>query len=307
MTQTPARSSASPFVTLWLSPRQTIERIAAARPQPLVVIVLAVLGMIGSLYGQIDRLSGMTPSESWFWFGLVTAGTILGIIWLYLEAMLFSWIGHLLGGHATASELRAAMAWSAVPGIVGFVILLATVAVTHSTVARNVASLIFTAFGLWSLVVFLLMLGRLQHFGFWRTIALYVLNVVVPFALVLAFRAFLFQPFNIPAGSMMPTLLVGDYFFVSKYAYGYTHYSLPYSPPLFSGRIFASEPRRGDVVIFRLPKDDKADYVKRVIGLPGDRIQMKAGQLHINGAPVQREQLADYVGDPPCGGKSPRR
>jgi signal peptidase I len=101
---------------------------------------------------------------------------------------------------------------------------------------------------------------------------------------------------------MMPTLLVGDYFFVSKYAYGYAHYSLPYSPPLFSGRIFASEPRRGDVVIFRLPKDDKVDYVKRVVGLPGDRIQMKAGQLYINGAPVQREQLADYVGDPPCGG-----
>jgi signal peptidase I len=115
------------------------------------------------------------------------------------------------------------------------------------------------------------------------------------------FRTFLFQPFNIPARSMVPTLLVGDVFFVSKYAYGYTHYSLPYSPPLFSGRIFASEPRRGDIVVFRLPKDDRVDYVKRVVGLPGDRIQMKKGALFINDAPVQREQLADFTGDEPCG------
>jgi signal peptidase I len=109
-------------------------------------------------------------------------------------------------------------------------------------------------------------------------------------------RTFLFQPFNIPAGSMVPTLRVGDYFFVSKYAYGYSHFSLPFSPPLFSGRIFSSEPARGDVVVFRLPKDNSTDYVKRVVGLPGDRIQMKQGLLTINGTPVQRERLADFIG-----------
>jgi signal peptidase I len=111
------------------------------------------------------------------------------------------------------------------------------------------------------------------------------------------FRTFLFQPFNIPARSMMPTLLVGDYFFVSKYAYGYTHYSLPFSPPLFSGRIFGSAPLRGDVVVFRLPKDDNVDYIKRVVGLPGDRIQMKRGLLYINDTPVMRERLTDYTGE----------
>src|ERR1700730_4691124 len=97
------------------------------------------------------------------------------------------------------------------------------------------------------------------------------------------FRTLLFQPFNIPAASMIPTLLVGDYLFVSKYPYGYTHYSLPFSPPLFSGRILASEPHRGDMVVFRLPKDDTVDYIKRVVGLPGDRIQMRNGELVING------------------------
>ncbi len=122
---------------------------------------------------------------------------------------------------------------------------------------------------------------------------------VVIHALIIALviRTFLFQPFNIPSGSMIPTLLVGDYLFVSKYSYGYTHYSFPFSPPIFSGRVFASQPNRGDVVVFRLPKDDSIDYIKRVIGLPGDRIQMIDGVVNINGVPVKRERIDDYVTD----------
>jgi signal peptidase I len=120
---------------------------------------------------------------------------------------------------------------------------------------------------------------------------------VIVHALIIAMviRTFLFQPFNIPSGSMKETLLVGDYLFVSKYSYGYSHYSLPFSPPLFSGRIFGSNPARGDIVVFRLPKDDSTDYIKRVIGLPGDRIQVLEGQLHINGQPVKRERIDDFV------------
>ena len=113
--------------------------------------------------------------------------------------------------------------------------------------------------------------------------------------IALVIRTFLFQPFNIPSGSMKATLLVGDYLFVSKYSYGYTHYSFPFSPPLFSGRVIGSQPARGDVVVFRLPKDDSTDYIKRVIGLPGDRIQMIGGLLHINGQPVKRE-LQHHLG-----------
>jgi signal peptidase I len=122
---------------------------------------------------------------------------------------------------------------------------------------------------------------------------------VVFHALIIALviRTFLFQPFNIPSGSMIPTLLVGDYLFVSKFSYGYTHYSLPFSPPIFSGRIFGSGPQRGDVVVFRLPKDDSVDYIKRVIGLPGDRIQMIDGVLNINGVPVPRQRVEDMVTD----------
>jgi signal peptidase I len=114
---------------------------------------------------------------------------------------------------------------------------------------------------------------------------------VVIHALIIALviRTFLFQPFNIPSGSMIPTLLVGDYLFVSKYSYGYTHYSLPFSPAIFSGRVFGSRPHRGDVVVFRLPRDPSIDYIKRVIGLPGDRIQVLHSVVYINGVPVKRE------------------
>ena len=125
--------------------------------------------------------------------------------------------------------------------------------------------------------------------GVWVVIQAVLIAVVI--------RTLLFQPFNIPSGSMKGTLLVGDYLFVSKYSYGYSHYSMPFSPALFSGRIFASVPKRGDVVVFRLPKDDSTDYIKRVIGLPGDHIQVKDGLLYINGKPVKRERVQDFVDD----------
>src|SRR6267154_2091520 len=117
--------------------------------------------------------------------------------------------------------------------------------------------------------------------------------IVQAFAIALVIRTLLFQPFNIPSGSMQNTLLVGDYLFVSKFSYGYTHYSLPFSPPLFSGRIWSAAPQRGDVVVFRFPKDDSIDYIKRVIGLPGDRIQVLNEQLYINDEPVKRERVED--------------
>ncbi|HVG52038.1 MAG TPA: signal peptidase I, partial [Xanthobacteraceae bacterium] len=121
---------------------------------------------------------------------------------------------------------------------------------------------------------------------------------VVVHALIIALviRTFLFQPFNIPSGSMMNTLLIGDFLFVSKFSYGYSRFSFPFSPPLFSGRIPGSwTPDRGDVVVFRLPREDSTDYIKRLIGLPGDRIQMIDGLLHINGTPVKRERVADWT------------
>ncbi|HEY4407507.1 MAG TPA: signal peptidase I [Xanthobacteraceae bacterium] len=122
-----------------------------------------------------------------------------------------------------------------------------------------------------------------------------MLFVLLACIMFIVLRSFLFQQFNIPSGSMADTLVIGDYLLVSKYSYGYSHYSLPFSPRLFSGRIWSADPQRGDVVVFRLPKDDSVDYIKRVVGLPGDRIQMIDGQLHINAMPVKRERIEDFV------------
>jgi len=129
----------------------------------------------------------------------------------------------------------------------------------------------------------------------------FIKTLVYAVLIAVAFRTVAYEPFNIPSGSMFPTLLVGDYLFVSKPSYGYSRHSLPFSPPLFEGRIFASEPERGDVAVFKKPTDESTDYIKRVIGLPGDRIQMKQGRLYINGEMVPRRRVEDYVMTDPYG------
>jgi signal peptidase I len=116
------------------------------------------------------------------------------------------------------------------------------------------------------------------------------------FAPIMA-RSFVLQPFNIPSGAQEPTLLVGDYLFVSKSSYGYSRYSFPMGVIPISGRLFASSPKRGDMLVFKFPGDNTTDYVKRLIGLPGDRIQMKDGVLYINDKAVPKVRVADYVED----------
>ena len=121
----------------------------------------------------------------------------------------------------------------------------------------------------------------------------------IVYALLIAgvIRSFLFQPFNIPSGSMEGTLLVGDYLFVSKAAYGYSRHSFPFGVIPFSGRFFAGSPTRGDVVVFKFPGDNSTDYIKRLIGMPGDRIQMREGVLYINDSAVRKTKIDDYVED----------
>jgi signal peptidase I len=146
--------------------------------------------------------------------------------------------------------------------------------------------------------------------GLWETVKVIIQALLIAFVV----RTFFFQPFNIPSASMYPTLKVGDYLFVSKLSYGYSKYSFNFSfgafgktlisccPFKFPGRVvLADAPKRGDVAVFKYPPDTNIDYIKRVIGLPGDRIQMKNGVLYINGEIVKKERVEDYVDDEPGG------
>jgi signal peptidase I len=112
--------------------------------------------------------------------------------------------------------------------------------------------------------------------------------------IALIFRAFLFQSYNIPSGSMLKNLFVGDYIFVSKYAYGYSKHSLPFSIPIIPKRIFKSSPKRGDVVVFKLPSDGRTDYIKRVIGLPGDKIQIIDGEVFVNNEKLSYKKVGTF-------------
>ena len=134
-------------------------------------------------------------------------------------------------------------------------------------------------------------MSKKKEGGWGETIRTVIYAILIAFGI----RTVAFEPFNIPSGSMIPTLLVGDYLFVSKFSYGYSAQTLTFGLPLFSGRILGSPPQRGDVAVFRLPKDTSVDYMKRVIGLPGDRVQVKEGRLYINGQMIERREIEPYV------------
>jgi signal peptidase I len=297
----------SPWLSVWLKPRATADWIVAGNLSRRVFL-LAILAGITGIVSQGVAANVATALFDWrIAVAAAIGGGALGIFSLYLNGLCYRWVGKKLGGQSSQHEIRAVLAWGSVPIVAALPIFL--IALMAANLAKGgmassslrAATLAYLLLGLWSLVVTALMLGRLQHFAFWRMIVNLILGWLAGLSILLLIalliRTLLFQPFNIPARSMMPSLLVGDYMFVSKYAYGYSRYSLPFSPPLFSGRLLGTEPRYGDVVVFRLPQQADADYVKRVVGLPGDRIQMIGGLLHINGQPVKREQIEDFIDD----------
>lgn len=129
-----------------------------------------------------------------------------------------------------------------------------------------------------------------SKFEFVKTLAAAILCAAIV-------RSFFFEPFHIPSSSMKPGLLIGDYIFVSKYSYGYSRYSFPFGFDIFSGRIFSDTPKRGDVIVFRLPSDPSINYVKRLVGFPGDKIQMRDGVLYINDQEVKKLRSGTFVDD----------
>jgi signal peptidase I len=116
-------------------------------------------------------------------------------------------------------------------------------------------------------------------------------TVAVALLIALFLRVLLFQPFTIPSASEEPNLYEGDYVIVTKFDYGWSRHSIPFSPAIFDGRLMSRSPERGDIIVFKLPRDGRTDYIKRLVGMPGDRVQMRQGLLYLNGEPVQRRQV----------------
>jgi signal peptidase I len=287
----------SPWFSMWLKPRDTISRIIARNPRRGVLLLATLAGM-GYVISNLFNFGFATDVFDKRMILLVIGAVLLFALFnLYLYAPLTAWSGRLLGGRASIVEVRAAIAWSFVPSVASLLAYVISFAILKVLKIDTLlfAQVIAGILACWSLVAMTLMLSRVQAFGVLRAIANFVLSIILAVGISILIRTFLFQPFNIPSRAMEPTFLVGDYFFVSKFSYGYNRYSLPFSLPLFSGRIFASDPKRGDVVIFRLPSDDSVTYVKRIVGLPGDRIQMIQGVLNINGVPVKIERAADWI------------
>jgi signal peptidase I len=311
MTSPQEETLRSQLISVWLNPRDTIERIIATQPGR-GVLLLASLGGLTGIAGQLIAF-GVT-SELLDWrvvLGAALVGSLIGIANLYVVAFLAAWMERKMGSRASASEMRDVLAWSLTPAILGLGVVVTIVVGLHvvgrdaaatSRLGSGLLAVVLGVSSIWSMIIALLMLSRVLRFGFWRTVTVYLICAfLLPFLMAFGIRTFLLQPFNIPSHAMMPTLLEGDYFFVSKFSYGYSRFSLPFAPEAWSGRILATDPKPGDVVVFALPRDNSATYIKRVIGLPGDRIQMKEGLLHINGRAVERERLPDYIGDEPCG------
>ncbi len=299
----PAAPSArvSPWLSAWFKPRATIDYVLATDPTRHVLLLAAV----GTAADIVARLM---IGESWgLWVDwridllVVLACATLGIFGLYVSGVLLRWTALPLGGHASTRAIRAALAWGRAPMAIGMPICIAIGFGLYFSglVGQKPLAVVFSGLtivlSLWAAVCGLLMYGRVQGFGFWRTIANFAIVGVLVLSIALAVRVFLFQPFSMSSGSMLPTLLDGDDVFAAKYAYGYSRYTLPFSPPLFSGRVFAAAPQRGDLAVFRLPKAPSIDYVKRIVGMPGDRIQMINGVLLLNGTPVKHERIEDFV------------
>jgi signal peptidase I len=302
-------SGASPWLTVWRHPQATIRRIQRNPHMGRALFVAALAGIAGALSLVLEPAGRGGPELARLLPALAIGGLVLNIVSIYIGSAATAVLGWLLGGKAAIRDMRLAFAWSQVPlafalvpvlivqsiallGVFGLSGLAATEGYKSALIA---VSVILGILDVWTFFLMVRTIGAVQGFGVFRS----MLNLfgLALFAVILALpiRFFAYQPFTIPSASMAPTLIPGDYVFASKFAYGYSRFSLPI-PLGITGRVWGAEPKRGDLAIFRLPSDTSFDYVARVVGLPGDRVQMIGGVLQINGKPVELRRTEDFVG-----------
>jgi signal peptidase I len=289
--------------SIW--PSEAIDAVLARESQTATLAVAFLTSALNFLVvlWAADSFAGAPPLVL---TAFLAAATLFSAVVVapafYAQGWFVQAIARLFGGRGSPKAARAAPVWGQFPATVALAVaVLASLAGASLLAAFAAAAATYLCFP-WGLLRSTWMLARthaLSRFrAFLSLIVATALFLGVALLLAAGFRTLVAQAFSIPSGAMIPTLVVGDYFFLSKSAYGYSQYSLPgfldFFPRAMPGRIFASEPKRGDVVVFKLPSDGATDYVKRVIGLPGDKIQLVHARLVINGEIVPREQIALY-------------
>ncbi len=297
----------SPWLTIWFKPQQTIKRVTQTNDIGRVLFLGAAAGVVSCLsWSETSPLSGRGVLAIALVFG-----PILGLFQLVISSALYTWVGRRLGGKASFRQMRSAYAWSMVPMVLwlavvigvslfygpSFLAAMLSEQKDGDSLGKDIALAMIGLAATWSIVLLVRTCGAVQNFGVFRSLATLLAPTLVLVAIAFSVRSFVMQPFNIPSQAMTPTLLVGDHFFANKTCYGYSKFTSPLLPD-FEGRIWrAAAPQRGDIVVFKLPKDNKTDYVKRIIGLPGDEILIKGGVVRINGTTVPRKQVADFIDD----------
>lgn len=290
------------WLDLWLHPQRMIKHTAGKTSTVLMLLLGAAEGIYTAyfLVGERANTSG-SSLVNWLLFA-TAAGAVFGIAYLYLNAAIMAGLGRLLRGRATMSELREAQAWSQVPLLYVLPLILGALGVFGVNSLKQITleedlsnpyllfiALLSSVAGLYSLFLLVRMVGAVQNFGIFRSIlnASGLSAILIPLQVI---RIFAFQPFSIPSSSMAPTLLPGDTIFANKFSYGYGRYSF-LADAGFSGRLIAREPERGDIAIHVLPNSGGVTYVKRIIGLPGDKIDMNGTSIEINGITLSHKYL----------------
>lgn len=279
------------------SPR-TAYRSKRLTTSPGILLLLAFGIGLASLTAGLHRLVLETQKHGGGGFDdwriaalLLGFAALLGVFSLALTSA-FAWaVGRLFRGHAGPADVATAVAWGSAPSILMLFIslpLLVAAIFSDTPVFATIGTPLHLLAAVASFSTTLVMLSEAHGFSQMRSLLSYGLTVLMLLLTATLVRVFLWQPFNIPSDSMAPTLMVGDYLFVSKYTYGYSRFSFPLGLFAFPGRVMADGPTRGDVAVFVLPRDGRTYYISRVVGLPGDSIQMQSGILHINGKPVDK-------------------
>jgi signal peptidase I len=284
----------NPWLSIWWKPQATINALTqrAGRTYTLLLVAIAGIGWM------IDIAH---PVLHWFTMiaGAILLGPLFALLGLFLYGALLAWTGRPLGGTGSQGALRIGLAWAAMPNVLAALVLVGAVAFFGQDFVRAYASttdsgnLLFEAIivitaglSLWSLILTVRVIGAVQNFGIWRSLANLALTILIVLALWIPIRMFAYQPFVQSSRSMEPTLQMGDFFFVEKWRYGWSRYGYDF-------RIGSASPKRGDLVVYEHPDDSGREFVKRIIGIPGDQVSLESGQIVINGTPIPRRFIRD--------------